>query len=109
MRRIMIACGILACQALTAHAGARENAIDHIAQVMAGTAVCDKVEANEDVLSALAAFYGINSKKDQKEIMAKTREKIDSLESRNVEAVCLATLFLYGPNGQNVKNLVREK
>lgn len=90
-------------------AEARANVMRHIAQAMAAQQICDRIEAQKGTITFLGVSYGIDFKADGDELLRLTREQIQSMEGRSKEAACIAGLVLYGPKGQNVPGLLREK
>lgn len=90
----------------SALAGEKENAIRHIAQVMATTHLCPKVEMNSTAMTLIAAGYGVDLSRDADAIRAIAREQMAAWQGKDADAACVAGMMLYGPDGQNIPGLL---
>lgn len=114
MRKIL-ACAVAlvlgyAGAALAATAAQKRNAMHHIAQAIAAQALCDRVEANTVRMGILGTLMGIDIDGDDRELlMADTKSQIRSMNDMAADSVCASALFLYGPGGANVPDLLRSK
>lgn len=112
MKRLVAAVAVFlatAGGACAVDAEARANVMQHIAQAMAAQEICDRLEAQKGMITFLGVSYGIDFKVDGDELLRLTREQMRSMEGRSKDAACVAGLVLYGPDGQNVPGLLREK
>ena len=90
---------------------AQQNAMNHVAQVLAATAACPEYETNDVMLVLIGVRYKfeISDEKTKAIIVAKAREHKAGLEAAGRTVGCLAAWALYGPGGQNVPDLLRRK
>lgn len=109
MRRLIIACGMAICHIVPVQAGARENALNHIAQAMAGAQMCDRIELNTGTIAAIAYVHGVDIARDSQELTTQVRNQMAPFQGQDPELACVGVLMLYGPDGMNVPGLVREK
>ena len=89
----------------------QQNAMNHVAQVLAAIAFCPEFESNDAIIVLLGMHYNftISDEKTKAIIVAKAREHKAGLEKVGKTAGCLAAWALYGPGGQNVPDLIRRK
>lgn len=90
-------------------AGERENALNHIAQVIAVSQLCDKVTLNTTMIALLAARFGVDFERDKIELATQIANQSKPWKAEPNEAICGAGVYLYGPNGQNVPGLLALK
>jgi hypothetical protein len=107
--KLLVAAFAASLLASAAFAGERENAENHIAQVIAVTKLCPKLAPNSAMLALVAVRYNIDFDRDQAELMKLVVEQIAPWKGKPEDAACAAGLMLYGPDGANIKDLVRVK
>ena len=91
-----------------AHADKGENARKHIAQVLAVASMCPQLEANFVMLSLIGTANGVDLQRDADAIKEEAVRQKEPWRGKEGES-CAAGLTLYGPNGMNVKGLLKEK
>ncbi|WP_133768884.1 hypothetical protein [Enterovirga rhinocerotis] len=88
---------------------ARRGLVEDFAQVVAGTQVCPRYQPNATLLGLLALRYGLRF--DDPVVEARLEERAAfhaaRIKGRSEADICAALLRLFGPEGSNVKNLVR--
>jgi hypothetical protein len=110
MKRVLVvAAAIVAACVGPALAGARENAIKNIAQVFAATKICSRVEINRGPMLLAFSYYNIDFDREQNEVLAEVARQVAPWVGKPEDAACMAVLALYGPNGVNVRGLLKEK
>lgn len=109
MRKVLLAALGAICVAGAAHAGERENAMRHIAQVTAVQKLCSKVAVNSGLVLMVAMRFGIDFERDQAEMMALVDEQTAPWDGQGEDAACTAGILLYGPEGSSVPNLLKWK
>lgn len=89
----------------------QKNALNHIAQAQAAADICPKIETNDMMMAFIMQGFGLDfSDATVKAVfLEKYRQQMAPWKGVNPDAACVAGLFLYGPNGENVKGLVRMK
>lgn len=85
----------------------QQNAIEHIAQVVAGAAKCDDWALNERLVGAISLTVGININDPQTYdyVEARVLHHADRIKDRDRDDICAAIERLYGPEGENVSGL----
>ena len=109
MKRVLAAILLAAVIAPQSFAGNRENAMHHIAQVMAAASLCHSIEPQTILLALVATGNGIDMERDQPEMLDDALRLKTSMANLPEDAVCASALALYGPGGQNVSGLVKKK
>lgn len=91
-------------------AEARQQLIEDFAQVVAGTNVCTRYKPNLALLSFHAVRIRVifNHPEVQERLAERTRFHAERIKGRSAQDICAALLRLYGPEGSNVRNLVRD-
>lgn len=89
----------------------QRNAVNHLAQVMAIEIECPEYEANQLNLAVLTSGYKLDLsspaiERMMRDIVGKSREGIRSAGNK---VGCLVGWSLYGPGGQNVRDLIRRR
>ncbi|WP_029554796.1 hypothetical protein [Xanthobacter sp. 91] len=89
----------------------QKNALGHIAQAQAAADICPKLETNDLVMAVIMQGFGLDFSDAtvKSAFLEKYKEQIAPWKGVNPDAACIAGLLLYGPNGENVKGLVRLK
>ncbi len=90
---------------------AQTDVIENVAQVIAGTNVCTRLEPNLRILPLLSIRYGMRFD-DPAVVTAleeRTRFHAARIVGRGPDDICAALERLFGPDGSNVKNFVRPK
>lgn len=102
--------GTAAAEAQSPLADARQQLIEDVAQMVAGTNVCTRYKPNPGALTIHALRYGMRF--DAPDVQARLEERAkfhaERIKGRTQEDICAALLRLYGPAGSNIRNLVRE-
>lgn len=109
MKRIFAGAMALTMSLGPAHAGERENALRHIAQAIAVEKMCTKLATNSGLLILMAVRFGIDFERDQAELLKVAAEAMEPYRDKAEDVACIAGALLYGPNGQNVPDLVKWK
>ena len=88
---------------------ARRGLVEDFAQVVAGTQVCPSYQPNATLLGLLALRYGLRFEDPVVKARLEERAAFHAarIKGRSEEDICAALLRLFGPEGSNVKNLVR--
>lgn len=89
----------------------QSNAANHLAQVMAIELECPEYEANMVSLALLMSGYklDIGSEPLASRMRTMVAEHRAGLKVAGQKIGCLVGWGLYGPGGENVKNLIRRK
>ncbi|TRL35518.1 hypothetical protein [Rhizobium straminoryzae] len=90
-------------------AGPRENALNHIAQVVAINQLCPSLEPQTGPIALMATRFGIDFKRDETELRTQVLNQMAPWTGQPTESACIAGLMLYGPNGANVPGLLKQK
>ncbi|WP_439604525.1 hypothetical protein [Shinella sp.] len=106
MKKLFLSLCGLAALASQASAGEKDNAMRHIAQVMAITNLCSTVEMNSTAVTLVAMGNGVDLSRDGDTIRNLAREQMAPWQGKDAEAACVAGMLLYGPDGQNVPGLL---
>ena len=109
MRRVSVTMLLATLIAPQSFAGNRENAMHHIAQVMAAASLCHSIEPQTTLLALVATGNGIDMERDQPKMLDEALRLKASMANFPEDAVCSSALALYGPGGLNVSGLVRKK
>ena len=91
-------------------ADGRRQVIEDVAQAVAGTNVCTRYKPNPAAMTILALRYLIrfDDPAVQARLEERTRVHAERIKGRTPDDICAALKRLYGPEGSNVRNLVRE-
>lgn len=114
LRNVMLLATLLAgtgvAEAQSPLADARQQLIEDVAQAVAGTNVCTRYKTNPGALTIPALRYGMRL--DHPDVQARLEERTrfhaERIKGRTADDICAALLRLYGPEGTNIRNLVRE-
>lgn len=89
---------------------ARQQLIEDVAQAVAGTNVCTRYKPNLAALTfhALRASLQFNHPAVQAKLEERTKFHAERIKGRTADDICAALRRLYGPEGSNIRNLVRE-
>ena len=102
--------GIGTAEAQSPLVEARRQLIEDVAQAVAGTNVCTRYKANPAALTIHALRLGFRF--DAHEVQARLEERAkfhaERIKGRTADDICAALQRLYGPEGSNIRNLVRE-
>lgn len=109
MKRVIVTAAVMSLTATPCFAGKRENAMHHIAQVMAAASLCHRVEPQFGLISLAAVANGVDMQRDQSEMLADAMKQKVAMANIDEEVVCQTALALYGPSGKNVSGLLKEK
>lgn len=93
----------------SASADARENVMIKLADVFAIQRMCPNLKVNTSTFMMLAMGYKIDISEgtpDYTKLMAMSLDRFKSLQDMS-DGACAAGVFLYGPNGQNMKDLIK--
>lgn len=95
----------------SAAANDRQNAMDHIAAVLAAEKTCPGFRANLPLIVVLSDKIGlkISVPANKNYIAARMRAYQNEIEQGGGDAGCAAAYGLYGPKGTDVPNLIRRK
>ncbi|MER8811425.1 hypothetical protein [Mesorhizobium sp. M0965] len=113
MRRLIIAAALVtawAGQGL-AFSDKQMNVMSHVGQVLAATKICSKIEMSKGTVAMLLAGYGVDLGDPLVSgvIKSKITDTVDAFAGKDEDASCAAVMFLYGPGGANVPDLLRWK
>lgn len=115
MSRFLVAMLLLVALAGTAEAQsplveARRQLIEDVAQAVAGTNVCTRYKANPAALTvhALRLGFRFDDPAVQERLEERAKFHAERIKGRTAEDICAALQRLYGPEGSNIRNLVRE-
>lgn len=107
--RLLAAALFLAGTALAAYQPneRQKNTIEHIAQVVAGSARCDDWALNERLVGAISLATGIdiNDQETFDYVEGRVLFHADRIKARERQDICAAIERLYGPGGANVDGL----
>lgn len=107
MRRIITLSVVLALAPMAALAGARENALSHIAQALAVTKLCPQAELVRGAMVMVAVANGVDFERDQQELLLQVAGQAKAFQGQAPEVACAAGKALYGPDGANVPGLLQ--
>jgi hypothetical protein len=90
---------------------ARDNALNHISQVMAIELECPEYEGSTGNLALLSVGYKIDlaDRATAARITSLVAEHRAGLRAAGKQIGCMVGWGLYGPGGENVKGLLRRK
>jgi len=109
MKRVLVAVALAGAFAQQGHAGGRENAMHHIAQVTAAASLCHSIELQPVLMALVANANGVDMERDQPEMLQDALTLKAKMANLPEQAVCESALALYGPGGRNVSGLVKKK
>lgn len=100
-----------AARAQTTLGDGQRNAIENVAQAIAGTQVCQRYETNVGLLTVLALRYRLRFQDPGVKALLEERTLFHAnrIKGRTADDICAALLRLFGPEGSNLKNLVRPR
>ena len=96
-------------------AEARANLLHHIAQVNAVVEHCGELKINSPLVAVAMTMFGIKAAdispggRYYDELLADTQQQLKGVRGLDEAAVCAIGRLLYGPDGQNVNDLVVPK
>ncbi|MBV5268726.1 MAG: hypothetical protein JZU55_00880 [Afipia sp.] len=108
MRKLFLAAGLCLSFAAPAEAGARETALNHLAQVFAAQKLCPSLEVNQGLALLIAAKFDVDFERDQTELLKQVADQAAPWKG-NEDAACVAGLLLYGPKGSSIPDLLKMK
>lgn len=106
MKKVLIGALASVLFATAASAAGRQDAVKDIAQVVAASQICQKLEVNKIGIVLLARTNGIDFDRDQPELMKEVAQQAAPWQGKSADAACVAGMLLYGPNGTNVPGLL---
>lgn len=113
MKAFAVSIAILAFTITSARAMSDEHmaAASHIGQVIAGAKICKKVEMVTTNMALVTVGLGVDLEDPlfAELVQDKVEETVEAWRGRDEDVACLAVMFLYGPDGQNVPGLLRWK
>jgi hypothetical protein len=118
MRRLLIAAGLAVLPAgVPGVAGAQvigdelRAALGHVGQAFAGAQLCTAAELDKGNIALAYAAYGIDLDQPRQFAIVKGKfdETVAAWRSRSGSEACVAAMALYGPEGENVRGLLKWK
>ena len=87
----------------------QRNALNHFAQASAAAVFCPDLNLNTGTAAAMFMLFGLDleRQRERQYVMQLVPQHISGLEAAGREVGCRVALALYGPGGENVKNLLR--
>ncbi len=110
MKRLLFAGIVAMTSAVASAADERQDAIQTIARVLVFQRLCPRIEIDmAGPVLPLMSSYGIDFDHDQREVLTEVQRQAAPWAGKSEQAICSTALTLYGPNGDNMRGLLREK
>lgn len=89
----------------------QRNALNHMAQVQVAADLCRRVEVNKVAILLLVKMYDLDFADPEvsEYLLLRYRAQMEPMRGKDEDMICRAGLFLYGPNGENVKDMLTTK
>ena len=89
--------------------GPRDNALSHIAQVIATAQLCPDLEANDIMVGQIARHFDIDFDRDRGELLKMVDLQMLPWRGKPPGFACSAGYTLYGPSGADVPGLLMKR
>lgn len=105
---VMIAALLAAGAAMAAGYSQKDKAIHHLASAMAYAKLCPRIATDKTKSAILMKLARIEPDgADGDLIVFEANDLMSRLNGKSEDAICATGLLLYGPQGRNIRGLVR--
>lgn len=110
MKGMMMAAAmcLAACPVQAAGYSQKDKAIHHLASAMAYAKLCSRIATDKTRIAMLMKMVRIEPDgTDGDLIVFEANDLMSRLNDKSEDAICATGLLLYGPQGRNIRGLVR--